>query len=46
MIEFIDFFELDKEEVCLPQQLIKIQEQLKSIDKFIKESKIILDING
>ena len=44
VIEFIEFFELDREEMILPQQLMKIQEQLKSIDKFIKECRIILEI--
>lgn len=36
LIEFIEFFELDKEQLALPQQLISIQEQLKAINKFIK----------
>lgn len=44
VIEFIEFFDMDKEELALPQQLIKIQEQLKSIDKFIKEGRAILEI--
>lgn len=46
VIEFIEFFDLDKEELALPQQLAKIQEQLKSIDKFIKQSRAILEIGG
>lgn len=46
VIEFIEFFDLNKEELALPQQLAKIQEQLKSIDKFIKQSRAILEIGG
>jgi hypothetical protein len=44
VLEFVDFFELDREEVALPQQLMRIQEQLKVIDKFVKECRIILEI--
>lgn len=44
VLEFIEFFELDRQEVALPQQLIKIQEQLKSIDKFVKQARILLEI--
>ena len=42
VLQFIDFFSLDKEEVALPQQLGKVQDQLKSINKFIKQAKVIL----
>jgi hypothetical protein len=46
VVEFVDFFGLDKEEVALPQQLINLQEQLKTISKFVKEARIILDIEA
>ena len=42
VVEFIEFFNLDREEIALPQQLMKIQEQLKAIDKFVREAKVIL----
>lgn len=42
VIEFIEFFELDKDDLALPQQLINLQEQLKAIHKFTKEARLIL----
>jgi hypothetical protein len=36
---------LDKEQLVLPQQLAQIQEQLKTINKYIKEVRAILEID-
>lgn len=43
-MEFIDFFELDRTELALPQQLVQMQEQLKSITKYVKEVRVLLNL--
>lgn len=40
--EFIDYFELDKEICELPDQLKRLYEQLKYVEKFMKQSNLIL----
>jgi hypothetical protein len=45
-VEFIEFFQLDREQVALPQQLGLIQEQLKAINKYTKEVRVILEIDA
>lgn len=46
IIEFIEYFQLDKSQLNLPEQLIQVYDQLKGMNKFIKEVKSILEIDG
>lgn len=43
IVEFIEYFELDGEVCELPEQLRKMYEQIKYIDKFIKQAHLIMN---
>lgn len=43
VVEFIEYFELDAEICDLPDQLKKMYEQLKYVDRFMKQSLVILE---
>ena len=45
IMEFIEYFELDQEELQLPDQLKKIYEQLKFVNRFMKQANAILQKN-
>ena len=42
IIEFIEYFELDREVCELPEQLRRMYEQIKYVDRFIKQAQLIL----
>ena len=43
VVEFIEYFELDAEICDLPDQLKKMYEQLKYVDRFMKQSLVVLE---
>lgn len=45
LLEFINFFELDKSDLQLPEQLKNIYQQLKYVDKFVKQAHMTMELS-
>lgn len=46
VLEFIEYFELDREACELPEQLKRMYEQLKCVDRFLKQASLLLGREG
>ncbi len=44
LVQFINFFELDKSDLNLPEQLKNIYQQLRYVDKFVKQANSTMNV--
>lgn len=46
VVEFVEYFELDQEICELPEQLKRMYEQIKYVERFMRQASMILNTSG